>query len=90
MNRNAHLAVPVLASKYERSITVLLGLVSLSHVAVSFTETVKASAPFFTVIFAALINREHTSAKTSLTLVPVVGGLAMCSMNELSFNHIGV
>jgi hypothetical protein len=32
-----------------RGATVLCGLVSLAHVAVSFTETIKSSAPFFTV-----------------------------------------
>ena len=31
-----------------RVVTVVLGLVSLKYVAVSFTETVKSSAPFFT------------------------------------------
>ena len=35
-----------------RVATVMLGLVSLKYVAVSFTETIKASAPFFTVVFA--------------------------------------
>ena len=31
-----------------RFVTVMLGLLSLKYVAVSFTETVKSSAPFFT------------------------------------------
>ena len=35
-----------------RFTTVLAGLISLKYVAVSFTETIKSSAPFFTVIFA--------------------------------------
>ena len=35
-----------------RFVTVMAGLISLKYVAVSFTETVKSSAPFFTVIFA--------------------------------------
>ena len=35
-----------------RFLTVFLGLISLSYVPVSFTETVKASAPFITVLFA--------------------------------------
>lgn len=30
--------------------TVVLGLVSLNYVAVSFTETIKSSAPLFTVL----------------------------------------
>ena len=62
-----------------RFATVMLGLVSLKFVAVSFTETVKSSAPFFTVIFARLMLGEVTSGLVNLTLVPVVGGLALCS-----------
>ena len=46
-----------------RVATVMLGLVSLKYVAVSFTETIKSSAPFFTVIFARLMLGEVTSAR---------------------------
>lgn len=46
-------------------------MVSLSHVAVSFTETIKSSAPLFTVVFARLILREHTPWQVQLALVPV-------------------
>jgi hypothetical protein len=35
--------------------TVLLGLVALQYVAVSFTETVKSSAPAFTVVISRLL-----------------------------------
>ena len=72
-----------------RFATIMLGLVSLKFVAVSFTETVKSSAPFFTVIFAQLILGERTSFMVKLSLLPVVGGLALCSATELSFNYIG-
>mmetsp|Transcript_18511 Transcript_18511/g.43164 ORF Transcript_18511/g.43164 Transcript_18511/m.43164 type:complete len:355 (+) Transcript_18511:73-1137(+) len=72
-----------------RFVTVVAGLLSLKFVAVSFTETVKSSAPFFTVIFSWLMMRERTSLPVSLSLVPVVGGLALCSATELSFNAIG-
>lgn len=72
-----------------RSSTILLGLVSLANVAASFTETIKASAPFFTVIFTHLILREHTSVQVNLALVPVMLGLVVCSGTELSFNLIG-
>lgn len=35
---------------FSRFMTVVLGLVSLNYVAVSFTETIKSSAPLFTVV----------------------------------------
>ena len=38
-----------------RFATVVLGLVSLKNVAVSFAETVKSSAPIFTVIMSRMI-----------------------------------
>ena len=43
-----------------RFATVVLGLVSLKNVAVSFAETVKSSAPIFTVIMSRLILGEYT------------------------------
>eukprot|EP01052_Picozoa_sp_SAG31_P029888 SAG31_NODE_3014_length_4786_cov_9.641135_2_plen_159_part_00 len=52
-----------------RSSTILLGLISLANVAASFTETIKASAPFFTVIFTHLILKESTSMQVNLSLV---------------------
>ncbi|KTF76309.1 hypothetical protein cypCar_00049250 [Cyprinus carpio] len=45
-----------------RFTTVVLGLVSLKNVAVSFAETVKSSAPIFTVIMSRLILGEYTGA----------------------------
>lgn len=72
-----------------RGATVILGLVSLSHVAVSFTETIKASAPIFTVLFARLMLGEKTSWQVNVALIPVMGGLMICSATELSFDMIG-
>jgi solute carrier family 35, member E2 len=72
-----------------RGTTVILGLVSLSHVAVSFTETIKASAPLFTVVFARIMLEEKTSLEVVISLVPVMAGLVLCSSTELSFDTIG-
>lgn len=72
-----------------RGLTVIFGLVSLAHVAVSFTETVKSSAPFFTVIFAAVILGQKTSWQVAVSLIPVMLGLALSSATELSFDTIG-
>ena len=38
-----------------RFITVLFGLIALNYIAVSFTETVKSSAPAFTVVISRLL-----------------------------------
>ena len=81
--------VDMVAVGLMRFATVMLGLVSLKFVAVSFTETVKSSAPFFTVIFARMMLGERTSTMVNLSLLPVVGGLALCSVTEISFNYVG-
>lgn len=41
----------------------VLGLVSLKNVAVSFAETVKSSAPIFTVIMSRMILGEYTGER---------------------------
>lgn len=69
--------------------TLILGLVALWYVPVSFAETVKSSAPVFTVFLAYLLMGEKTSWLVCLSLIPVMGGLALCSANELSFNAAG-
>ncbi|XP_029290839.1 solute carrier family 35 member E2A isoform X2 [Cottoperca gobio] len=72
-----------------RFTTVVLGLVSLKNVAVSFAETVKSSAPIFTVIMSRLILGEYTGMWVNLSLFPIMAGLALCTATELSFNMIG-
>ncbi|KAB7497302.1 Solute carrier family 35 member E2, partial [Armadillidium nasatum] len=69
--------------------TILFGLIALYFVAVSFAETVKSSAPIFTVFIALIFLGEKTSLVVFLSLFPVMMGLALCSANELSFNFIG-
>ncbi|XP_064642092.1 solute carrier family 35 member E2A-like [Lineus longissimus] len=72
-----------------RFITVVLGLIALKFVAVSFTETIKSSAPIFTVLIARLLLGERTGLVVMLSLIPIMGGLAICSAYELSFNIQG-
>ncbi|VCW77199.1 unnamed protein product [Gulo gulo] len=72
-----------------RFATVVLGLVSLKNVAVSFAETVKSSAPIFTVIMSRMILGEYTGLLVNLSLIPIMGGLALCTATELSFNVLG-
>lgn len=50
----------------------MLGLISLKNVAVSFAETVKSSAPIFTVIMSRLILGEYTGTVPTDLLVTVL------------------
>ncbi|KAF9666384.1 hypothetical protein SADUNF_Sadunf16G0223900 [Salix dunnii] len=67
----------------------LLTNVSLGKVAVSFTHTIKALEPFFTVLFAALFLDEKPAFWALSSLVPIAGGVALASLTEASFNWIG-
>ncbi|XP_042213908.1 solute carrier family 35 member E2A-like isoform X2 [Homarus americanus] len=69
--------------------TIMFGLIAIYYVAVSFAETVKSSAPLFTVLIAYFVLGERTGACVFFSLIPVMLGLALCSSNELSFSMIG-
>ncbi|KAK9221433.1 hypothetical protein WN944_009859 [Citrus x changshan-huyou] len=67
----------------------LLTNISLVTVNVSFTHTIKAMEPFFTVLFAALFLGEKPTIWLASSLVPIVGGVALASLTEATFNWIG-
>ncbi|KAK3224809.1 hypothetical protein Dsin_004671 [Dipteronia sinensis] len=62
---------------------------SLGKVAVSFTHTIKASEPFFSVILSAMFLGEMPTPWVVGSLVPIVGGVALASVTEASFNWAG-
>ncbi|KAG2459362.1 solute carrier family 35 member E2B-like [Polypterus senegalus] len=72
-----------------RFATVVMGLVSLKNVAVSFAETVKSSAPIFTVIMSRFILGEYTGLWVNISLFPIMAGLTLCTASEISFNMLG-
>lgn len=63
--------------------------VSLGRVAVSFTHTIKAMEPFFSVLLSALFLGEKATAPVLLTLLPIVGGVAAASISEVTFDWGG-
>ncbi|XP_010248507.1 PREDICTED: triose phosphate/phosphate translocator, non-green plastid, chloroplastic-like [Nelumbo nucifera] len=62
---------------------------SLGKVAVSFTHTIKAMEPFFSVILSALFLGEIPTLLVVSSLLPIVGGVALASLTEASFNWAG-
>ncbi|GMH16791.1 hypothetical protein Nepgr_018632 [Nepenthes gracilis] len=62
---------------------------SLGKVAVSFTHTIKAMEPFFSVVLSAMFLGEMPTTWVVLSLVPIVGGVALASVTEASFNWAG-
>ncbi|TKY73509.1 Phosphoenolpyruvate/phosphate translocator 1 [Spatholobus suberectus] len=62
---------------------------SLGKVAVSFTHTIKAMEPFFSVVLSAMFLGEMPTLWVVGSLVPIVGGVALASATEASFNWAG-
>ncbi|XP_076885822.1 phosphoenolpyruvate/phosphate translocator 2, chloroplastic-like [Bidens hawaiensis] len=62
---------------------------SLGKVSVSFTHTIKAMEPFFTVVLSTLFLGEIPTFWVLTSLVPIVGGVVLASLTEVSFNWPG-
>lgn len=67
----------------------LLTNVSLGMVAVSFTHTIKALEPLFSVLFSVLFLGDVPNPIVLLTLLPIMGGVIGASLTEASFNWPG-
>ncbi|KAM3754747.1 hypothetical protein ACB098_03G188800 [Castanea mollissima] len=63
--------------------------VSFAAVAVSFTHTIKALEPFFNAAASQFVLGQQIPLSLWLSLAPVVIGVSMASLTELSFNWTG-
>jgi solute carrier family 35 protein E1 len=63
--------------------------ISLGSVAVSFTHTIKALEPIFSVALSAMFLGEKPSLPVMLALIPIIGGVGLASTAELSFTWKG-
>ncbi|XP_047325791.1 triose phosphate/phosphate translocator, chloroplastic-like isoform X1 [Impatiens glandulifera] len=63
--------------------------VSFAAVAVSFTHTIKALEPFFNAAASQFILGQSIPIGLWLSLAPVVIGVSLASLTELSFNWLG-
>mmetsp|Transcript_5165 Transcript_5165/g.10113 ORF Transcript_5165/g.10113 Transcript_5165/m.10113 type:complete len:390 (+) Transcript_5165:71-1240(+) len=65
-------------------------VIALGAGAVSFAHIVKASEPVVTCVVNALLLGEILPAKVYATLLPIIGGVAIASMKELSFTYLAL
>ncbi|KAH9611222.1 hypothetical protein KSS87_018038 [Heliosperma pusillum] len=70
-------------------INIVLGNVSLRYIPVSFMQTIKSFTPATTVVLQWLVWRKQFDWKIWAALVPIVGGILLTSITELSFNMFG-
>ncbi|KAJ7529366.1 hypothetical protein O6H91_15G046700 [Diphasiastrum complanatum] len=70
-------------------INILLGNISLRYIPVSFMQTIKSLTPATTVVLQWLVWKKSFHQLVWLSLLPVVGGIMLTSITELSFDMIG-
>lgn len=70
-------------------INIILGNISLRYIPVSFMQTIKSLVPAFTVLLQVSVFKQPSPNMIYLTLIPVVGGVALASFTEANFNIEG-
>nr|ACU18851.1 unknown [Glycine max] len=70
-------------------INIVLGNVSLRYIPVSFMQTIKSFTPATTVVLQWLVWRKYFDWRIWASLIPIVGGILLTSVTELSFNMFG-
>ncbi|KAG8480815.1 hypothetical protein CXB51_025546 [Gossypium anomalum] len=70
-------------------VNIVLGNVSLRYIPVSFMQTIESFTPATTVILQWLVWRKYFNLRIWASLIPIVGGILLTSITELSFNMFG-
>jgi solute carrier family 35 protein E1 len=75
---------------FAKFLSSVLAHVSIWKVPVSYAHTVKATMPIFTVLITRLALGTRHATLTYLSLLPIVGGVAVATMSEVAFDMLGL
>uniref|UniRef100_A0A914CXW0 Sugar phosphate transporter domain-containing protein n=1 Tax=Acrobeloides nanus TaxID=290746 RepID=A0A914CXW0_9BILA len=87
---SAYIMRTILPISIGKALAITSAYISLSKVAVSYAQTVKATMPIFTVIVSRIMLGEKQPFKIYLSLVPIIFGVLLASMTETAFDSAGL
>jgi solute carrier family 35 protein E4 len=69
--------------------SVACGNIALKYIFVSFAQMVTAATPLFTMVLMYVVAGKRYSAASYASMLPMCGGVMLCTAGELNFNALG-
>lgn len=70
-------------------VNIVLSLFALVYIPISYLEIIRSINIFFVVLFESILMKTRYKMITLLTLIPIITGMTLATVNELSFDERG-